>query len=114
MKIYNLIGNLTSSLEKEILPEVDILSCLDGFTLVLSSGGDVIYASDNITRYLGIRSVSWNWLQITDRVYVWMYPTPRLISLVILSPTMSILVIINSCSCSLVARETVKLKIMWR
>ena len=114
MKIYHLIGNLTSSLEKEILPEVDILSCLDGFTLVLSSGGDASYASDNITRYLGIRSVSWNWLQITDRVYVWMYPTPRLISLVILSPNMSILVIITSCNCSLVTKGTIKLTRMWR
>jgi hypothetical protein len=58
IKMNPLIGYLSSSLEKEQLPEVDILSCLAGFTLVLGPDGDVIYTCDNITRYLGISPVS--------------------------------------------------------
>ena len=41
----------------EILPDIDILPCLDCFILVLSSAGDIIFVSDNVTRFIGLSAV---------------------------------------------------------
>eukprot|EP00092_Neocalanus_flemingeri_P008982 GFUD01009663.1.p1 GENE.GFUD01009663.1~~GFUD01009663.1.p1 ORF type:complete len:745 (+),score=217.85 GFUD01009663.1:91-2325(+) len=50
-------GITPNTIEDEKVTGVDLLSCLDGFGLVLSSSGDVIYISDNVNRYLGLSSV---------------------------------------------------------
>jgi len=43
--------------ETKDVPQVDLLSCLDGFTLVLGPDGDVIFVSKNIYKYVGLGPV---------------------------------------------------------
>jgi len=45
------------TVNEELFPEVDIFSCIDGFSLILSSTGDIIYVSDNVNRYIGLTQV---------------------------------------------------------
>ena len=47
----------SSMVKEEIFPELDIFSCIDGFSVILSSSGDVIYVSDNVHRYIGLSQV---------------------------------------------------------
>ena len=51
------IGIPTPMVKEEIFPEIDLFSCMDGFSLILSSNGDVIYVSDNVSRYIGLTQV---------------------------------------------------------
>ena len=46
-------------MKEENIPNVDLFSCLDGFSLVLGSGGDVIYVSENVSRYIGLTQVKY-------------------------------------------------------
>ena len=39
------------------LPDIDLLSCLDGFSLVLGAEGDIIYVSKNVSNYMGLKPV---------------------------------------------------------
>ena len=39
------------------LPDMDLLSCLDGFSLVLGAEGDIIYVSKNVSNYMGLKPV---------------------------------------------------------
>ena len=39
------------------LPDIDLLSCLDGFSLVLGAEGDIIYVSKNVSNYMGLKQV---------------------------------------------------------
>ena len=48
-------GLFTAS--EEMFPYVDILPCLDGFIIVLSPVGDIIFVSDNVTRFIGLSKV---------------------------------------------------------
>ena len=49
-KMFYFEGLDSSMVKEEIFPELDIFSCIDGFSVILSSSGDVIYVSDkNIT-----------------------------------------------------------------
>jgi light-regulated signal transduction histidine kinase (bacteriophytochrome) len=41
--------------EADIVPEVDLLSCLDGFSLVIGAESDVIYVSTNVSSLIGLR-----------------------------------------------------------
>ena len=44
--------------EEEIaIPDLDVLSCLDGFSLVLGAEGDIIYVSKNVSSYIGLKPV---------------------------------------------------------
>jgi len=44
--------------EEEIeIPDLDILTCLDGFSLVLGAEGDIIYVSKNVSSYMGLKPV---------------------------------------------------------
>jgi len=44
--------------EEEItIPDLDVLSCLDGFSLVLGAEGDIIYVSKNVSSYVGLKPV---------------------------------------------------------
>ena len=44
--------------EEEIaIPELDFLSCLDGFSLVLGAEGDIIYVSKNVSSFMGLKPV---------------------------------------------------------
>lgn len=43
--------------KEEIFADLDLFSCLDGFNLVLSSRGDVIHVSENVTKYIGLTQV---------------------------------------------------------
>ena len=60
-------------MKDEQFPSVDILSCLDGFNLVLSSGGDVIYASNNVNKYIGISTVSFTFIVLSGIFHYVMY-----------------------------------------
>ena len=42
--------------EDNAIPNLDILTCLDGFSLVLGSKGDIIYVSKNVTSYMGVKA----------------------------------------------------------
>ena len=37
--------------------DLDILSCVDGFILVLGRNLDIIYVSENVTHYIGLTQV---------------------------------------------------------
>ena len=43
--------------KEEMFPEIDAFSCVDGFSLILGSAGDVIYVSENVSRYIGLTQV---------------------------------------------------------
>ena len=53
----------SSMVKEEIFPELDIFSCIDGFSVILSSSGDVIYVSDNVHRYIGLSQVRFSNLE---------------------------------------------------
>ena len=42
--------------ENHLLASFDLLSCLDGFCLVVGSSGEVIFASENIQKFVGLSS----------------------------------------------------------
>jgi len=50
-------GLAAPMVKDEVLPGMDILSCLDGFSLVLGSSGDIIYVSDNVNSFIGLYQV---------------------------------------------------------
>ena len=50
--------------KEEIYPDMDLFSCLDGFSLILGVGGDVIYVSDNVSKYIGLTQVGSGFLLI--------------------------------------------------
>ena len=56
-----IFNNLGSTLLKEedesAIPDLDLLSCLDGFSLVLGAEGDIIYVSKNVSNYMGLKPV---------------------------------------------------------
>ena len=56
--IFNILG-LTLVKEEEYIeiPDLDLLSCLDGFSLVLGAEGDIIYVSKNVSSYMGLKPV---------------------------------------------------------
>ena len=43
--------------DSAIIPELDILACLDGFSLVLGAEGEIIYVSKNVSGYMGLKPV---------------------------------------------------------
>ena len=43
--------------DNAVIPELDILACLDGFSLVLGAEGDIIYVSKNVSTYMGMKPV---------------------------------------------------------
>ena len=43
--------------DNAIIPELDILACLDGFSLVLGAEGEIIYVSKNVSSYMGLKPV---------------------------------------------------------
>ena len=43
--------------DNAIIPELDILACLDGFSLVLGAEGEIIYVSKNVSGYMGLKPV---------------------------------------------------------
>lgn len=55
-------GNaVTNKVEDQLLDNIDenlVMKALDGFLIVLSTDGDVIYVSENIQDYIGIQQVS--------------------------------------------------------
>jgi len=55
--------------KEEIFPEIDLFSCLDGFSLILSTNGDVIYVSDNVSRYIGLTQVELLGQDFSDYVH---------------------------------------------
>jgi len=59
----------SSMVKEEIFPELDIFSCIDGFSLILSSSGDVIYVSDNVHRYIGLSQVELLGQEFSDYVH---------------------------------------------
>ena len=43
--------------DNNAIPEMDILTCLDGFSFVLGAEGDIIYVSKNVSTYMGLKPV---------------------------------------------------------
>ena len=43
--------------DNNAIPELDILTCLDGFSFVLGAEGDIIYVSKNVSTYMGLKPV---------------------------------------------------------
>ena len=43
--------------DESAIPDLDLLSCLDGFSLVLGAEGDIIYVSKNVSNYMGLKPV---------------------------------------------------------
>ena len=39
------------------IPDLDIIPCLDGFSLVLGAEGDIIYVSKKVSSYMGLKPV---------------------------------------------------------
>ena len=39
-------------------PEIDILHCIDGFSIILESSGKIIHVSDSVSDYIGLDPVS--------------------------------------------------------
>jgi len=62
-------GIQTPMVKEEIFPEIDLFSCMDGFSLILSSNGDVIYVSDNVSRYIGLTQVELLGQDFSDYVH---------------------------------------------
>ena len=59
LKLYDFVLVPGPIAKPEVKPEVDdlFLKALDGFVLVLSSEGDMVYISANVKNYLGIAQV---------------------------------------------------------
>ena len=56
--LINISGLTLVKEEEEIaIPDLDVLSCLDGFSLVLGAEGDIIYVSKNVSSYIGLKPV---------------------------------------------------------
>jgi len=56
--------------EEEIaIPDLEILSCLDGFSLVLGAEGDIIYVSKNVSSYMGLKPVELLGQTMSDYVH---------------------------------------------
>ena len=56
--IFDILGFTLVKEEEEIaIPDLDILSCLDGFSLVLGAEGNIIYVSKNVSSYMGMKPV---------------------------------------------------------
>merc|ERR550519_2048656 len=68
-KIFYFQGLDSSMVKEEIFPELDIFSCIDGFSLILSCSGDVIYVSDNVHRYIGLSQVKLLGQEFSDYVH---------------------------------------------
>lgn len=62
-------GIPTPMVKEEIFPEIDLFSCMDGFSLILSSNGDVIYVSDNVSRFIGLTQVELLGQDFSDYVH---------------------------------------------
>ena len=80
----------------EVLPGMDIFSCLDVFSLVLGSSGDIIYVSDNVNTFIGL-------CQVQVQTNFWLFEIivfHRLSCLARISVTMFTPVTIGSCSFS--------------
>jgi len=58
-----------SNVREEILPGVDIFACLDGFSLVLGSAGDIVYISENVSRYQGLTQAELLGQQFSEYVH---------------------------------------------
>ena len=52
-----LSGLRTPLVKEEFELELDILSCVDGFVLILGRNLDIIYASENVAHYIGLTQV---------------------------------------------------------
>eukprot|EP00092_Neocalanus_flemingeri_P001274 GFUD01001360.1.p1 GENE.GFUD01001360.1~~GFUD01001360.1.p1 ORF type:complete len:799 (+),score=187.71 GFUD01001360.1:67-2463(+) len=55
--------------KEEMCPDMEISSCLDGFSLVLDSGGDLIYVSENVSNYIGLTQVELLGQELSDYVH---------------------------------------------
>ena len=51
------LGLPTPFVKEEFQLDLDILSCVDGFILVLGRNLDIIYVSENVTHYIGLTQV---------------------------------------------------------
>lgn len=74
LKARNFIdrGLTNSSVKEEDHPDVanlDLLSCVDGFSLVLSPYGDVIHVSNNVNMFIGLTSTELTGQVLMDYVH---------------------------------------------
>jgi len=59
LKIRDVLQNglKMPDIKEEVPTEIDLFECLDGFSLALGSNGDVIFVSENVTKYIGLTQV---------------------------------------------------------
>lgn len=55
--------------EEELTDDIDVQSCLGGFTLILSDQGDVIYISNNVHKHIGLTMTELTGNTLSDFVH---------------------------------------------
>jgi len=56
-------------IKEEVAPEIDVFECLDGFTLTIGTNGDVIFVSENVSKYIGLTQVELLGQDFSDYVH---------------------------------------------
>jgi len=62
-------GLLSPKIKDEISQDLDLLSCVNGFNLVLGSNQEVIFVSENVTNFIGLTQVELLGQDISDYVH---------------------------------------------
>eukprot|EP00092_Neocalanus_flemingeri_P000879 GFUD01000936.1.p1 GENE.GFUD01000936.1~~GFUD01000936.1.p1 ORF type:complete len:1030 (+),score=208.67 GFUD01000936.1:83-3172(+) len=62
-------GLQMTHVKEELFPDIDLFSCLDGFSLVIGFGGDIIYVSENVGQYIGLTQVELLGQEFSDYIH---------------------------------------------
>ena len=57
------------TIKDEVLAELEPLSCLDGFSLLLGPAGDIVHVSENVSRFLGLGQADLLGLELAEFVH---------------------------------------------
>ena len=72
LKIRDVLSRcITPVVKDEVSPDMDLdlLSCVEGFSIVLGSNLDIIYVSENVTHYIGLSQVELVGQDVVDYVH---------------------------------------------
>ena len=73
-------GLKNPKVKEEIFADLDLFSGLDGFNLVLSSCGDDIHVSENVTRYIGVTQMELFGQDFSEYVHLCDYSQLKLLT----------------------------------
>jgi len=62
-------GLLSPKVKDEISQDLDLLSCVNGFNLILGSNQEIIFVSENVTNFIGLTQVELLGQDISDYVH---------------------------------------------